>query len=218
MKILKKYHIYIYIFLVICAITIISIKLIDLKKTKAIEIERKEIDDKTPISDTIPTIDFAKLRKKYKNSDIKAAIRIKNDSFEEIVFKTNNNYYYLNHNYLKKKGNGEIFIDYRLDLDNSKIKVLYASGSSKSKYFKRYYDEQYYTKHKYLELETEKIVYKYEVVSIYSKYISYKEFECKKILNDSLYTYNLDLDDNDEFLIINTTIDKKKIAIVSKKV
>lgn len=218
MKILKKYHVIINIFLIVVALLIIGFNLINYKKTKSIEIVRKKIDDKTPISDSVPTIDFPALRKKYKNNDIKAAIRIKNDNFEEIVFQTNNNTYYLKHNYLMKKGNGEIFIDSKLDLDKSKIKVLYGSGSKKSDEFKKYYDEQYYANHKYIMLETEKTVYKYEVMLIHSGYLSYKSFDSNKILKNSLYTYNVDLNDDDEYLIINTTIKKEEVAIVCKKV
>ena len=51
------------------------------------------------------------LRKKYHNNDIKGAIRITDEKFEEIVFQTDDNKYYLTHDYRGKKNSGEIFIN-----------------------------------------------------------------------------------------------------------
>ena len=219
MKTIKKYHVIIYIALIICTLIAIFINVLNYKKSKSIEIIRKPIvNEKTPVKDNIPTIDFEKLRKKYNNKDIKGAIRINNESFEEIIFQTNNNTYYLNHNYRKKKGSGEIFLDSKLDIDNSKIKIIYGSASKKSTIFKKYFDEQYYINHKYIELETEKLIYKYEVMLVYSGNLSYEVFNSQKVLNNSLYTYNVDFSDNDEFLIYSTVIDNKQISIVCKKV
>ena len=219
MKIIKKYHIIIYIFLIMCASIIILCKLSDYRKSKSIVIERKNIvDEQVPTKDNLPTIDFDKIRKKYNNKDIKGAIRISGESFEKIVFQTDNNTYYLTHNYNKKKSGGEIFLDKDLNIDKSKIKVLYGNGSKDSLIFKNYYDEQYYNKHKYLELETDKEIYKYEVLLIYSGKIDYKKFDVNSIIKDSLYTYNLDFSEDNEFLIIETIIDNKEISLVSKKV
>ena len=219
MKTIKKYHVVIYISIIICALIVIFINVLDYKKSKSIKIIRKPIiEEETPIKDNIPTIDFEKLRKKYKNKDIKGAIRIKNDSFEEIVFQTNNNTYYLNHDYRKKKVSGEIFLDSELNIDKSKIKLIYGNASNKSIIFKKYFDEQYYINHKYIELETEKEIYKYEVMLVYSGNISYESFDSQKILDNSLYTYNVDFNNNDDFLIYSTIIDNKQISIVCKKV
>ena len=219
MKIIEKYHVIIYILLVMCASIIILYKVSGYGKEKSIVIDRKNIvDEQVPTKDNLPTIDFEKLRKKYNNKDIKGAIRINGDKFEQIVFQTSNNTYYLTHNYNKKKTNGEIFLDKSQDIDTSKIKKLYGAGSKSSNVFKNYYNDLYYRNHKYLELETDKQIYVYEVLLVYSGDIDCDDFDINRLIKNSLYTYNLDFDENNEYLIIETLIDNKEISIVSKKV
>ena len=219
MKIFKKYNIIIYIFLIICATIIITYNVFEYQKTKSIVLERKNIvDEQVPTNDNIPTIDFEKIRKKYDNKDIKGVIRIDNENFEKVVLQTTNNTYYLTHNFSRKKKNGEIFLEANLDIDSSKIKVLNANGSKDSNIFRKYYDEQYYSKHKYIELETDKLIYKYEVLLVYSGSIDYKNFDIDKVIENSKYIYNLDFTKDNEFLIIEKTIDNKEISIVCKKV
>ena len=219
MKIIEKYHVIIYILLVMCASIIILYKVSGYGKEKSIVIDRKNIvDEQVPTKDNLPTIDFEKLRKKYNNKDIKGAIRINGDKFEQIVFQTSNNTYYLTHNYNKKKTNGEIFLDKSQDIDTSKIKKLYGTGSKSSNVFKNYYNDLYYRNHKYLELETDKQIYVYEVLLVYSGDIDCDDFDINRLIKNSLYTYNLDFDENNEYLIIETLIDNKEISIVSKKV
>lgn len=218
MKFIKKYKIYIYILIVILLVGFISFKIYDYQRTKSIEIDRKQIvDEKMPTKDNLPTIDFDSIRKKYSN-DIVGALRISDEKFEEIVFQAKDNDYYLNHNYRGKSGSGEIFIDSKLDINSSKIKVLYGQGSNKMNLFEKYYDSEYYKKHKYLELETDKVVDKYEIVSLVEDEIDYKKFDSENIVKKSKYIYNVEFTDDDEFLIIEFNKGNKVVSIISKKV
>lgn len=219
MKYIKKYHNVIHILLVICALVIIGLRIKDMRRPKSIEIERKSVvDEKVPTISDEPTIDFEKLRKKYNNKNIKGAIRIGSDKFEEVVFQTKDNTYYLKHNYRGKKTNGEIFIDYRLDIDKSDIKVIYAEGSSKGEIFENYYDKEYYEQNKIIEIETDKLVYKYEVVSLIEKKITHVDFNINDVIKNSLYVYNDNLEDVKEYLIVVNKKNNKYYSIICKKV
>ena len=216
---IKKYQFLINTFLVICAILIIMFRLIDMRKPKSIEIDKENIkDEKIPTLTENTTIDFNKLRKKYDNNDIIGAIRIENDGFEEVIFQSKDNEYYLKHNYRGKKSNGEVFIDSKLDIDNSDIKVIYTEGSSKSDIFKNFYNKEYSKQHSIIEIETDKLVYKYEVLSLIEEKISYKDFDIKKIKENSIYFINDINDDKNEYLVIVNKADKKYYSIICKKV
>lgn len=218
MNFIKKYKIYIYIFIIILVAGIIIFKIYDYQRPKSIEINRKQVvDEEVPTKNNLPTIDFESIRKKY-SKDIKGALRISDEKFEEIVFQGDDNEYYLNHNYRNKKGNGEIFIDCKLDIDSSDIKVLYAQGSSKMKIFENYYDSEYYKAHKYLELETDKEVYKYEVVALIEDEVNYKEFDSEELVKKAKYIYNVDFTNEDEFLIVKFSKNDKIVSILSRKV
>lgn len=219
MKYIKKYHTMIHILLIICALLIVGIKVDDLRKPKSVEIERKAgTEEKVPTISDEPTIDFEKLRKKYNNKNIKGAVRISNENFEQIIFQTDNNSYYLNHNYRGKKTNGEIFIDYRLDIDKSNIKVIYGEGTSLAEIFNNYYNKNYYEQHKVTEVESDKSVYRYEVVSLIEKKITHNDFDINNILKNSLYVYNKDIDNINDYLVIVNKKNNKYYSIICKKV
>ena len=219
MKYIKKYHTMIHILLIICALLIVGIKVDDLRKPKSVEIERKAgTEEKVPTISDEPTIDFEKLRKKYNNKNIKGAVRISNEDFEQIIFQTDNNSYYLNHNYRGKKTNGEIFIDYRLDIDKSNIKVIYGEGTSIAEIFNNYYNKNYYEQHKIIEVESDKSVYRYEVVLLIEKKITHNDFDINNILKNSLYVYNEDIDNINDYLVIVNKKNNKYYSIICKKV
>lgn len=219
MKYITRYRLIIYVLLIVFTSIIVLFRFFDYDKNKYIEIKRKKIvDEKTPVANNTPTIDFESLRNKYNNKDIKGAIRISDENFEEIVFQGSDNNYYLEHDYRGKNNKGEIFIDYSLDIDNSKIKVLYGEGSPKTNIIKKYFNDEYYKSHKYLELETDKSIYKYEVLCVYKGNIDYKKFDMDIIIKSAIYTYNIEYDDNSEYLIFETKIDNSIISVIAKKV
>ncbi len=219
MKYIKKYKLLLYILLIICAAIIFLVRFISLRKPKSIIIERKTIVDETvPVVSDEPTIDFETIRKKYNNKDIKGAIRINNEDFEEIIFQSEDNEYYLKHNYRGKKTNGEIFVDSNLNLDDSKVKVIYGEGSSKSDIFRNYYKQKYYEQHKFIEIETDKLIYKYEVLSLIEDKVSYKNFNIDKVLNKSKIIYNEDIKNTEYYLVIINKKGNNYYSIICKKV
>lgn len=219
MEYIRKYRFIVYTVLILSAVIIILVNINDKKKTKDILIQRKPvIEQEVPTANNLPTIDFDALRKKYHNNDIKGAIRIIDDNFEEIVFQRDDNKYYLNHNYRGKKTNGEIFIDYRQNIDKSELKIIFGEGKKETSILKKYNNVEYYNKHKYIELETDKAIYKYEVLTVYDESIDFNKFELDEIISNSKYKYNLNYTKDDEILIFNTKIDNKILNIISKKV
>ncbi len=216
MKYVKKYQLLIYILFIICASSIVLFKFLDIQRPKSIVIERKPIiNSEIPTKEDLPTIDFETLRKKYGNKDIKGAIRFDKTNFEKIVFQSKNNEYYFNHNYRGKKNGNEIFIDYRLNIDTSKVKIIY---SKNIELLKSYYDKDYYNEHKYIELETDKSIYKYEIISISNQDIEYNSFDVEKELEKSFIKFNSEISKDDEYLIFKTYINNDVISIISKKV
>ena len=231
MKYIKKYRIIIYILLIAIIGAVGYINFSNKQKSTEIVIERKISKD-----EVVPTkqpIDFEKMRKKY-NKDIVGAIRINNEDFEEVIFQTKNNEYYLKHNYKGKYSvNGEIFADYRINLDTSKIKLVYGHSAPNyylpSNTFEKYYEESYYKDHKYLELETEKDIYTYEIFSVYVETSDwyYMNIDFKKDLEytnhynklkkKSMYDTGVEISSNDEILIYQTCSNKKEYAKYPKK-
>ena len=242
MKYIKKYRIIIYI-LILCIVgTIGYLNFNKKQQSTELVIERKSNDSETIPVSTQPTIDFASMRKKY-NKDIVGVIRIVDEKFEEVIFQSKDNEYYLKHDYKGKYTvNGEIFADYRINIDNSKIKLVYGHSAPSyylpSNTFEKYYEKEYYDNHKYLELETEKEIYKYEIFSVYVEtndwyYMNIdfdRDIEFKnhydKLKSRSMYDTGVSVDSKDEIIIYQTCSNKKEyqnypkkyLLIVAKKV
>ncbi len=191
MQKLKKYEpfFYLLVFILVCGLLVITY--LNQGKSKKIEIERRHIKQDIPTKD-IPTIDFEVIRKKYDNNDIVGALRISNTDFEEIVFKRKDNNYYLLHNYRGQKSKtGELALDYRLDIDNSKVKIIYSNN-------KLEHNKDYYNKHQDFEIETEKAIYKYKLISVF----------------DGNYAFKISFKDDEEYnSYINNLIDKSSIKV-----
>lgn len=209
----SKYKYIIYILLVVIFNFLLFYNFKELKKEKKIQIIRKEIINQEPIKKELPTIDFVSIRKKYKNNDITAAIRIVNTKFEEIIFQGKDNKYYLNHSYNHKKGSGEIFVDYRNKIDEGNVKYLYISGFKKSNELINYFEKN--KCNSLIEVETDKKIYKYELVTIYNKKIVYNKIDYNNINSKSLCS---SVKEEDELLIINNEKGKKVTNIIMRKV
>lgn len=219
MEFIKKYRVIGYLLLIILISMFITINYFNNKKAKEIIIERKTIlDEQIPTKDDLPSIDFESIRKKYKNKDIKGALRITNEDFEAIVFQTDNNDYYLTHSYDGKKANGELFLDYRLNIDTSNIKLIYGQGSHKSKIIEKYLQEDYYKNHKYIELETDKLIYKYEIISVYEGNLNINKMDINHLINNSRIIYNKEFTEKGEFIIYQNTINNKVLSIIGQRV
>ena len=134
--------------------------------------------DEYYINNTIPVMkeeyieQITSLKEKYNNKDVVGTISIDNTDFNTVVMQGNDNSYYLNHLPDKTYNiNGSIFLDYRVDIDESEKLLIF--GHSSPSYFlpimiiENYKDEDYYKEHKYIYLSSIKEVKKYEIFSVF---------------------------------------------------
>ena len=111
----------------------------ELKET-IIDKEIIEEPKEEPVIETEPVVEEEK-------EEIKgvAKISISNTDFNEDVYQAKNNDYYLTHNSKGKYSrNGEIFLDYRVNLDKSQINLIYGHSAPyklPSNIMENYYDK-----------------------------------------------------------------------------
>ena len=180
----------------------------------------------------------------YDNQDIKGIISIDGiDNFNYPIVQASDNDYYLNHNYYKEyDAYGSIYADYRVDLDNSNKLLIYGHSSVKREVpfntLENYYDKNYYNNHKYITLETKTNTYRYEIFSVYVETSDFTymnmNFSNKEdwylhllgLQKKSLYNTDVELNNNDDILIMQTCstnsnykkYSKKYLLIVSRRV
>ena len=155
---------------------------------------------------------------------------------------TKDNDYYLEHSiYHNIDWKGQAFLDYRLDINNSKKLIIYGHNSNNYvlpfKIFENYYNKEYLDKHKYIYLQTDKEFKIYEIFSIFVEVNNWDYFYninlndeeyYKQILylkENSFYDTNINLTKEDEILIIQTcsyhedyfNYEDKFLLIIGKK-
>ena len=180
-------------------------------------------------------IDFQTL--KQQNNDTIAYVKLNNTNIDYIVVKGNDNSYYLNHNFEKKKNNsGWIFADFHNKFDESdKNIVIFGHNTKDGSMFgtlKKVLDKDWYeNKENYkVVLVTEKDTYYYQVFSTYSilaedYYIStnfQNDEEFDRFLNTiksrSVYDYNVSVSTLDKILTLSSCIgDGKKRVVLHAK-
>jgi sortase B len=190
---------------------------------------------------TINVID--ELQKEYENEDIKAVLSIDNTDYNSLVMQSSDNKYYLYRNaYKKNDGLGTPFVDYRIDLNNTKKTLIFGHNSKYKempfKILENYYEEDYYKEHNTLTLTLKDSTKKYEIFSVYVEYedFDYYKLDFKnnnewfshitKLKNKSFYDTGVDINKDDEIIILQTcsTLNKyskykhKFLVIVGKLV
>lgn len=171
------------------------------------------------------------------NSDIVGFIEVDNTKVRYPVVKSNDNKFYLNHSYKKKKNEiGSIFLDYRNDLDNlSKNNIIYGHGRLDNSMFgslNNLLDKELINNkvNYYITITTPKSIMTFKIFSIYTIYKEsyyirtyfssnkyFKEF-LKTITNRSIYNFNTDLNTNDKILTLSTCKDNfgKRVVVHAK--
>lgn len=190
-----------------------------------------------PKEETSVTIDknnITSLQEQYQNTDIKGLISIENEKFRYPVVQTTNNDFYLTHDYSKKRAAlGAIYADYRVDLDTSKKALIFGHSSTKVatpfNNLEKYYDKEYYQKHKYITLETATNTYRYEIFSVYIETSDFTYMNMKfdtpnewyshllKLKGKSMYPIDVKLDYNSDILIMQTCSNHPKYKKYAKK-
>ena len=149
----KKILIVILLILVIC-VDFYAVPMLWTPKVKTYYITNNLIANVDDVEYTEPKINVVEnLRKEYNNTDIKGVLSIDNSNYNTIVTQTTDNSFYLNRDAKKNKdGLGTPFIDYRIDLNNTKKILIFAHNSKYKempfKVLENYYDEEYYKEHK----------------------------------------------------------------------
>ncbi len=116
---------------------------------------------------------FPALRNLYQNNDIVGEVSIPTINLKELVVRTTDNDFYLNHDIKKEENvNGSIFIDYRIsDIDNAKQVNIYGHNSTQDstipfKVLENYQDENFFKNNLQIILKTDKNIYNYEIFSV----------------------------------------------------
>ena len=199
----------------------------ELKET-IIDKEIIEEPKEEPVIETEPVVEEEK-------EEIKgvAKISIPDTDFNEDVYQAKNNDYYLTHNSKGKYSrNGEIFLDYRVNLDKSQINLIYGHSAPyklPSNIMENYYDKNYMLEHPYIIVKTKSKEYKYQVFSVFVetedwfymniKFKNKKEYKkhLNKLKSKSLYDTGVEVSENDTILIFQTCSTKKEYKKYDKK-
>ena len=204
-----------------------SVTLADIKIDKVVD-DRKIVDEYI---------------NKYNNYDVVGEISIPNTDFKRALMQSNDNNYYLYHTEDKTESfMGSIYLDYRVNLENSKKLLIYGHNSDSIEMpfliLENYYDKNYYNEHKYIKIKTNDME---RVYLIYSVFVEAKDFSymniyfnndqewynhIKNFKDKSMYDTNVDVAVNDKILILQTCsthkdylkYDRKFLLVVAKLV
>lgn len=229
---------YIKLFFIILFILILLVISIYIKKDK-INLDVNINHDKVEVNFTKR---INNLRQEYNNNDIIGILKI-NKVLEVPVLQTNDNDYYLNHTINNKESiYGAIFMDYRINVDNSKKILIYGHSSTSANIdfniLEKYYEKEYYDKHKYITLTTDKENKIYEIFSVYVETTDFSYMNISFINEEnyydhisnlkikSLYDTDIELKKDDEILILQTcsnhndylNYDKRYLLIISRRI
>lgn len=175
-------------------------------------------------------VDFKSL--KEKNNDAIGWIKVKGTNVDYPVVQTENNSFYMNHNFDKKYNKaGWIFADYRNSLDGTdKNVILYGHNRRNEEMFgslKHVLNPEWYQKeeNKYITFITETENYTYEVFSAYQieneDYYLETDFEngeFKKFIDiikqRSVHNFNVKVTEMDRILTLSTCANNSAYRIV----
>ena len=173
-----------------------------------------------------------KLREYYENDDIVGKLVIEGTNINEPILKSNDNNYYLNHNaYGNYQAEGSIYEDYRTSIGDKKILIFGHSSPGWDVPFnelEKYYDKSFYDNHKFISIYSEQGIDTYEIFSVYVEtsdftYMNllisddtYNEY-LKKYQNNSMYQTDVEVNDGDNILILQTCSNHPKYSNYKKK-
>lgn len=161
-------------------------------------------------------------RKIFNNNDIVGILNINSLDISSLIVQGSDNEYYLNH--LENKESsiyGSLMLDYRANLNNSKINLIYGhmsnSDATPFKKLDKYLDYDFYKDNKLIEITDEYNTYKYEIFSVakISKN-EYRHLQVKfnnedELLDQynwfkeiSIYKSDINLNSSDNVLILQT--------------
>ena len=157
------------------------------------------------------------LKAEYQNDDVVGTLEIPNTDFKVPVVQGTDNKYYLKHLPNKEYSiMGSIFLDYRVDIDNSRKILIYGHNSSSYKMpfaiLENYYDENYLKEHKNVIIKTTNKIRKYEIFSLY---IATTDFTYMKVnFDDNNYKKHLSYLKKQSMLNIDTEVTDENILVL----
>jgi len=202
-------------------------QLIKEKISDAVKIENIQTEGE---KEAFYKVDFNQL--KQINNETIAWLKVNGTDIQHSVVKTNNNSYYLNHNFEKKKNKaGWIFADYKNKFDGTdKNIVIYGHNMKDNSMFgtlKNVLEETWYNnkENHIVQLVTENEQQKYQVFSAYKiknedYYINteFKNNEFGKFVstlkNRSIKDFNIEVTEQDNILTLSTCANNNKERIV----
>ena len=179
-------------------------------------------------------ISIKDLQEEYDKNEITGVLNIPNTELSTIFTKTSDNNKYLTTNiYGQKDVRGNPFMDYRDDIEESLSLLIYGHNSKTYdvpfKILENYYSKDYYEDHPYIELITEKGLWRYKIFSVYVEtkdwYYLNIDFDNKddwlahleKLKSKSMYDTGEDVSPDDKVLILQTCSFKKELENYNKK-
>ncbi len=200
-----------------------SLNVIDSSKKETIVI------DDNPKQETInielsTDIDLQQKREEYKNNDIVARLEIP-DLINILIVHGNNNEFYLNHDlYRKKDVKGTEYMDYRVNTESKQINIYGHNSRTYNIPFRKlekFLDEEFFNSHEYIVLQTFNSKRIYRIFSIKEDNGNYehmkvnkkgKEFleHIKTLKSNSIYTRDVEYDEDSNLLILQTCSYGKK--------
>ena len=159
-----------------------------------------------------------RLIKQYGNEDIVAVLEIPS-VLSVIVLQSSDNDYYLKHNVYKNfDKNGEVFLDYRVNINDYNKLIIYGHNNLNSVLPFRaltYYDYEFYKKHSLIYLYTLSGKRSFEIFSSYVErddfdYVNLENFDgsylkhIQKLKDKSLFKTDVSLDESSKILILQT--------------
>jgi len=203
-----------------------SINEIITKEKETIEIQEKEEKINLELASDI---DLQKEREKYNNNDIVARLEIP-DLFNILIAKGSDNEFYLNHDLYKRKDiKGTEYIDYRVNTESKQINIYGHNSRTYNIPFRKlekYLEKDFFDSHEYLVLQTFNSKRIYRIFSIKEDNGEYEHMKVSKkgedfikhietLKNNSIYTRDVEYDENSNLLVLQTcSYGKKKTYYV----
>jgi len=155
------------------------------------------------------------------NSDVAGWITIEGTKIDYPILQAEDNVTYLNRNYYKDDSiAGSIFLDYRNDFNTLDLNtIIYGHRMKDGSMFQhliKFRDEDFFNKHRTVELETLYDSYEAEIFSVYNTTTDFNyiqtdfssEEEYANLLTNikekSFFDSNIDVDENDQILTLST--------------
>lgn len=183
----KKIKIILVVFLsifLICAISYLVYNFINSNKNKGLynDLQQDIIPD--PTTDELAQVNNEFIEKvkelQQENADVKGWVRIDDTNINYPLLQTDNNDYYLTHNYKKEKSSyGSIFINSNCDIKNNNANIIiYGHDMKDNQMFKdllKYQDKEFYEQHPTIKIATEESENDYEIIFAFKSRVFYQD-------------------------------------------